>query len=444
MKCAHCQAELQPGMKFCTNCGARVEAAASPASPQSAGQVTCPNCRASLAPGMKFCTHCGTAIAGSGTQATFTDAGSGTSISSTPVTQSSATPADSRPTIPVRPISTTVPTSTSAAPAATASKRPFATPTIIIAAAIAVVVVAAAAFGAWWFLLRGNGGNRQPLPQASVSLQNSGTSDSSGSSDSDESSKSSKKAVICTDLPKMTVMDVDGGTSLGISVKFTSACTDEGSGIEDKFDEDDVQITARDDGAVIASAVFDFSDNPLDLSNGSETRTLMFASGQFWRSFSEFTASDVTLEATEDVEPSGSQAAGVGGSTIAGLPIDRDEANHYAHEALTWQIKHDESDAQQFLTTYTTQLSSKKNGMEADGKTWDYVDIVQQFIEQKVKNPNALLVWSGNWPTYTKTSSSSDYYVILSGEKFDSADSASDWCPAHGYAPADCIAVDLQ
>lgn len=31
-------------------------------------------------------------------------------------------------------------------------------------------------------------------------------------------------------------------------------------------------------------------------------------------------------------------------------------------------------------STYTAQLSSKRKGMEAEGKTWNYHDILAQFI----------------------------------------------------------------
>ena len=52
MKCPKCNAELRPGAKFCTKCGAKIEA-----------QPVCPKCGAALKPGAKFCTKCGTKLA---------------------------------------------------------------------------------------------------------------------------------------------------------------------------------------------------------------------------------------------------------------------------------------------------------------------------------------------------------------------------------------------
>src|SRR5215471_12931096 len=46
MRCPHCQRENPSGMKFCGECGARLDA-------------SCPACRASNPPGNKFCGECG-------------------------------------------------------------------------------------------------------------------------------------------------------------------------------------------------------------------------------------------------------------------------------------------------------------------------------------------------------------------------------------------------
>ena len=93
-------------------------------------------------------------------------------------------------------------------------------------------------------------------------------------------------------------------------------------------------------------------------------------------------------------------------------------------------------------STYTAQLSSKRKGMEAEGETWNYHDILAQFITMHNKKSNVLLIWSGDWPTYS--SNSDKYYVILAGEGFDSTDEAWNWCKANNYGPNDCMPIDLQ
>src|SRR5881398_584354 len=49
MKCSRCQAENDPGARFCEDCGARLEAA-------------CPSCGTPVTPGKKFCRSCGAAL----------------------------------------------------------------------------------------------------------------------------------------------------------------------------------------------------------------------------------------------------------------------------------------------------------------------------------------------------------------------------------------------
>lgn len=65
---------------------------------------------------------------------------------------------------------------------------------------------------------------------------------------------------------------------------------------------------------------------------------------------------------------------------ISGSNVTDDEAENNASKALDWQVEHDKDSAELFYSTYTAQLSSKRKGMEAEGKTWNYRDILAQFI----------------------------------------------------------------
>ncbi len=68
-KCPGCGAEMEPGRKFCTACGAPMaepvieETPVSAPAPTSAPSV-CPACGAQVKPGRKFCTQCGAPLAG--------------------------------------------------------------------------------------------------------------------------------------------------------------------------------------------------------------------------------------------------------------------------------------------------------------------------------------------------------------------------------------------
>jgi len=57
LKCPNCSAELPEGIKFCTECGTNIETA-----PKQEKEVICPKCRKKLPANLKFCTECGTKI----------------------------------------------------------------------------------------------------------------------------------------------------------------------------------------------------------------------------------------------------------------------------------------------------------------------------------------------------------------------------------------------
>ncbi|MBN1135959.1 MAG: zinc ribbon domain-containing protein [Anaerolineae bacterium] len=55
LTCPNCHAEVAAGVKFCPNCGSKIEEPPAPA--------TCPNCGAVVPPGSRFCPECGKTIA---------------------------------------------------------------------------------------------------------------------------------------------------------------------------------------------------------------------------------------------------------------------------------------------------------------------------------------------------------------------------------------------
>lgn len=55
--CSNCGAKLDPGVKFCTRCGKRLELPEQRPTPQ---QYECPVCRTGVAPGAEKCAKCGT------------------------------------------------------------------------------------------------------------------------------------------------------------------------------------------------------------------------------------------------------------------------------------------------------------------------------------------------------------------------------------------------
>lgn len=100
----------------------------------------------------------------------------------------------------------------------------------------------------------------------------------------------------------------------------------------------------------------------------------------------------------------------------------------------TWDSYADELDGE-----WVVQLSSKKDGLEADGYTWTNSDIVEHYGELHEMYPEAVLLWSGDWSSYD----SSDFWVIVLSTTYSDSDSALDFCNQEGFGEDDCMAKQL-
>lgn len=430
MRCSRCGANVVEGDRFCENCGAPVAVQAGP---------VCPVCGQQPEPGMRFCQQCGAELSASPQPAQPVPTAQPVPAAQPyqAVQQYAGQYGAAQPGA-VFPPQAVQPPAQPSRPGESAGKGKKKT-ALIVGIIIAVLVVAlAAGFGVWWFMLRDSG---------TQSAQTQSTSQQSGKTKSGDS-KAAKDDKPCTAAPDAELSSVDhSDANLVAQLQLTSNCASTKDGDTAEFKESDVKVSIKDDeGNVIASAVFDFSKQPVKFNGETANVALEFTTRQYWRPYDQIEtgSAEVILQTGQ----SGTGEAGsADGDALAGSDIDSEDAERYAQLALSWQLKHDESAASRFYTTYTTyttQLSSKKNDMKADGKTWHYVDIYEQFLQQRIKHKNAILIWSGDYPTYTKADASTAYYVILSGDTVDSVKAGDAWCKSNGYGAADCAVVDLQ
>lgn len=489
--CPACGAPVSQGMRFCEQCGTSLEGVTSslgslvtPAAGQSAQSVTQPTATSQSKPVTLQSVTQPSESQPFGTQPTMSPTVSSTeatqpfaSANNQPTNQptqtvplseaaASPTPATMSPASPAAPAAvpwaTQVPGSSTSFPSAsnpsvsnagdtgsggtgnqssskaTANSKGGINKAVIIAVIVALVAILAAA-GIWWFV-----SHRDSNPDQAQTSQAAGDQNVSGNdtqSDGSDSSTTKKEQEECTAAPDAELQTTDhSDTTLTAAMRFTSNCSDKDA----QFKQSDVKISIKDaSGDVIASAIFDFSAKPLEFDNGDATATLAFTTQQYWRPYDQIEVSSVETVVQTKQSATGQPAAGVG-DALGGANIADSDIERYAQLALSWQLSHDSSTAQAFYTTYTTQLSSKKYGIQAEGKTWQYKDIYEQFLQLRIKHPKAVLVWSSDWPTYTKNGGTSDYYVILSGESFGSTDDGSAWCTNNGYTSEDCLVVDLQ
>lgn len=89
---------------------------------------------------------------------------------------------------------------------------------------------------------------------------------------------------------------------------------------------------------------------------------------------------------------------------------------------------------------WVPQLSSKKEGLKADGKTWKNKDILAEHQEMREEFPRVQLVWSGDFKSFKED----NFWVTIVGIGYDSPEQALSWCSAHGLGPDYCYAKQLN
>lgn len=319
----------------------------------------------------------------------------------------------------------------------------------LVSVLAAIIVLAIVGVLAWWFI----SGHNDSAAQESTSAQsqNSAT-DTEDDNDSDTSDATAKN----TDKKQNKKQNKACATSLQFEPKrvrtqeldhtavvagtFTSSCDTY------SLDNNNVEIRISDQHGIIAAAVFDFSEQPIELTDGeSGSVSLAFTQDQ---SFIPAHEPAITLQAKVTLNSSAkgksSTSTTSSGRRVGASILTEDEIEQASKNALQREIDSDRQAAQSFMTSYTTQLSSKIEGMTAEGKTWTSKDIWEEFIKYTAKHPQARLLWSADWPTYTKHGNGTNYYVIISGESFGSIESGEQWCAQQGYNQDNCMVVDLQ
>lgn len=347
MRCSRCGANVVEGDRFCENCGAPVAVQAGP---------VCPVCGQQPEPGMRFCQQCGAELSASPqpaqpvpTAQPVPPAQPYQAVQQYAGQYGAAQPGAVFPPQAVQPLAQP------SRPGESAGKGKKKT-ALIVGIIIAVLVVAlAAGFGVWWFMLRDSG---------TQSAQTQSTSQQSGKTKSGDS-KAAKDDKPCTAAPDAELSSVDhSDANLVAQLQLTSNCASTKDGDTAEFKESDVKVSIKDDeGNVIASAVFDFSKQPVKFNGETANVALEFTTRQYWRPYDQIEtgSAEVILQTGQ----SGTGEAGsADGDALAGSDIDSEDAERYAQLALSWQLKHDESAASRFYTTYTTQLSSKKKRHE--------------------------------------------------------------------------------
>ena len=258
----------------------------------------------------------------------------------------------------------------------------------------------------------------------------------------------------CSSMPTLRITSVeDGQGELKVQANATTPCADgdflAGSANQVLLYSSTSPTGGADVEHLVASGTFDLSSDPLIIPNGGRSLTLRFGEQHYFRTAKDLDLKSLKITPTFD---RGSQSSVTSGSsanspmTIASSTssnVNQEQQDEQAAgEALRWQASHDRSlIMSKYLGKWTPQLSSKKNGLFADGQTWTNRMILAEFLKTRQTYPDAALVFSNDWSVFD---SGGNWWVTLSGELYATADEANAWCDAQGYDAEHCLAKRME
>ena len=148
----------------------------------------------------------------------------------------------------------------------------------------------------------------------------------------------------------------------------------------------------------------------------------------------------VAAPASSDAK-SPSDAATDPGSSQSPEPTEADALPDDPAKALDQLVETDRPKVKADLDgKWVPQLSSKKLGLEAEGKTWKEKDILAEYQEMKEEFPRVQLVWSGDFKSFKEN----NFWVTIVGIGYDDPEQALSWCSSHGLGADACYAKQLN
>jgi hypothetical protein len=108
--------------------------------------------------------------------------------------------------------------------------------------------------------------------------------------------------------------------------------------------------------------------------------------------------------------------------------------------ALEHEADGDRQQVEALVGSWVPQLSSKTVGLEADGITYGYSEILDHFNWLKARYPQALLLRSDGYASFEM----SGYWIIVMPVTYTSGAEANSWCDYEGIDPDNCFAKLLR
>jgi hypothetical protein len=241
---------------------------------------------------------------------------------------------------------------------------------------------------------------------------------------------------VCTTPPDVRADSV-ALTDAGFEVRatFTASCT--GGHVESN---NALQITVADGDRDVAAGTFDFSAKPLAIEpDDPSQRTLVFPTGMYWRTPSMMSGTP-ELGVLRAGKPGAMTGGSAGGDSItASKPA---APAHGSIESVAEAVLREIYDSDAFavrsglINRWVPQVSSKRVGLVAEGRTWSSADILGDHLALRQRFDGARLLWSGDWSTFSVP----DWWVTVVGPAHVFPAGANRWCDVNGFETDDCFA----
>lgn len=239
-------------------------------------------------------------------------------------------------------------------------------------------------------------------------------------------------------------------TSAGLvaTMKVVATCPD-----GDVMSGAATRISISDAGKLVASGLFDFSRAPTAIPSSDDdasiTLDLTYPPGSFYRTPDTLGQANGTASGqfTVDCDPgaqttnqlpapqSGSTAPPIT-ATGPAVPAGTDIVATTG-DALRAQADSDRAFILANLNNrWVAQLSSKRPGLYADGKTWDNQAILDEFLGLRLRFNDVRLLYSTEWSVFSQPG----WWVTVAALTFPGPDQANAWCSAQGFDGDHCFA----
>ncbi|WP_131259992.1 hypothetical protein [Brevibacterium aurantiacum] len=149
----------------------------------------------------------------------------------------------------------------------------------------------------------------------------------------------------------------------------------------------------------------------------------------------------VAAPASSEAKSPGDEASSSPGPSQSPEPSASPTLSDDPAKALDQLIESDRPSVKaDLIGKWVPQLSSKKLGLKAEGKTWKEKDILAEHQELREEFPRVQLVWSGDFSSFKED----DFWVTVVGIGYDEPDQALSWCSSHGLGADYCYAKQLN